>query len=70
MGGGRQALVSNSTEAPNDPIDKWACYRTDGRNLIEDWKKEKLNRGVSHAILSNTGELENLDTNTEFVLGN
>ncbi|XP_075236104.1 alkaline phosphatase-like [Lycorma delicatula] len=69
MGGGRQTLVSNSTAADKDPIDRWACYRVDGRNLIEDWKKEKQNRGVGYDVVMNTAELESLDKNKEYVLG-
>lgn len=70
MGGGRQVLVSNSTPAYKDLIDTWACRRADGRNLIDEWKKEKENRGVSHSVVMNTGELEKLDKNKEYVLGN
>ncbi|KRT85850.1 hypothetical protein AMK59_1569, partial [Oryctes borbonicus] len=69
MGGGRQMLQSNVTEGDNDPIDTWACYSKDGRDLIKDWQDDKARREVSYAYVSNNGELQDLDTNTEFVLG-
>lgn len=70
MGGGRQCLVSNVTGTDDDPIDKWSCISMDGRNLIEDWKKDKIERGLRSAVLQNNDDLNKLDTaNTDFVLG-
>lgn len=69
MGGGRQVLQSNVEEQNNDPIDTWACYSKDGRDLIKDWKDDKVRRNTSHAFVSNNGELNNLNTSSEFVLG-
>lgn len=69
MGGGRQCLLSNVENTANDPVDTWACYSTDGRNLIRDWENEKNRREVSYASIQNNDELENLNTNTDFVLG-
>lgn len=69
MGGGRQCLISNVNGTNADPIDTWACYSKDGRNLIKDWKLDKVKRGSTYAIVKNSHELENVDLNTEFVLG-
>lgn len=69
MGGGRQVLQSKVNGSESDPIDTWCCYSTDGRDLIEDWKNEKKNRNVSYSFVSNTNDLENVDVNSEFVLG-
>ncbi|KAF5290837.1 hypothetical protein FQA39_LY14599 [Lamprigera yunnana] len=69
MGGGRQCFISNVSGTKDDPIDTWACYSKDGRNLIETWKKDKVDKKVLHAVVTNNGELNDLDLNTEYVLG-
>ncbi|KAK0086100.1 hypothetical protein PV325_003773 [Microctonus aethiopoides] len=70
MGGGRQMLVSNVTASKFDPIDNWACYSTDGRNLIEDWASDKKHRMKSHKIIQNNEELANVNPDdVEFLLG-
>lgn len=70
MGGGRQCLVSNVTDSKEDPVDKWACYSKDGRDLIRDWTLDKQKQKFSHTVVSNNEELENLDhDNTDYVLG-
>lgn len=70
MGGGRQCLLSNVTSMKQDPVDDWACYSTDGRNLINKWIVDKQERNVSHAVVQNNAELVRLDTqNSDFVLG-
>lgn len=70
MGGGRQCLVSNVTNTPEDPVDTWSCYSSDGRNLIQDWAKDKKKRKLRHAVIENNQELHNLDhKDVEFVMG-
>lgn len=70
MGGGRQCLVSNVTGTVDDPIDTWSCISMDGRNLIEDWKRDKIERGFRSVVLQNNSDLNELDVvNTDFVLG-
>lgn len=69
MGGGRQVLQSNVSGSEADPIDTWACYSQDGRDLIADWVEEKIARNVSYALVGNSGELENLNLRADFVLG-
>lgn len=69
MGGGRQVLQSNVAARDDDPLDTWACYSTDGRDLIRDWTEDKIRREVSHSFVSNNEELQNLDVNSEFVFG-
>lgn len=71
MGGGRQCLQSHSANLTNDPIDTWACYSRDGRDLFKTWRDDKLKRKLKNAIVSNNEELDKLDVNnTDFVLGN
>lgn len=70
MGGGRQCLVSKVNGSNHDPIDKWACYSDDGRDLIKEWSEDKEKRHLKHAVVQNNAELDNLDTeNTDYVLG-
>lgn len=70
MGGGRQCMSSNVSTLGNDPIDKWACTRGDGRDLIQTWANDKLSAGYTYQYVSNTGELDSIDIdNTDYVLG-
>lgn len=70
MGGGRQCLVSSATDSTNDPIDKYSCIATDGRNLIDDWQNDKRDRQLSYAVVKNNEQLNNLNVeNTDYVLG-
>lgn len=70
MGGGRQCLVSNVTGSADDPIDTFSCVSMDGRNLIEDWRKDKIERGLRSAVLQNNDDLKKFDSaNTDYVLG-
>lgn len=70
MGGGRQCLTWMISNKTNDPIEAWACKRADGRDLISEWKKDKINRGKTFQILNNTEDLRSLDyEKTDFVMG-
>uniref|UniRef100_A0A0C9S0U6 Alkaline phosphatase n=1 Tax=Fopius arisanus TaxID=64838 RepID=A0A0C9S0U6_9HYME len=61
MGGGRQMLKSNATATKWDPIDKWACYSSDGRDLLSLWKADKDSRGLRYTLVQNNDELRNVD---------
>ncbi|XP_051165569.1 alkaline phosphatase-like [Leptopilina boulardi] len=70
MGGGRQMLQSFVNGTITDPIDKWACYSKDGRDLIEKWKKDKKSRNFNFKVVENNEQLSQVDyENTEFLLG-
>lgn len=70
MGGGLQILKSNSSSRPGDPVDKWACTRADGKDLIQTWIDLKKKNGVRYKFLSNTQDVHTLDAdNTDYVLG-
>lgn len=69
MGGGRQCFQHNVTGSQADPIDTWACFSVDGRDLIRDWENDKIARGLSYSVVQNNSELENLNTNSDYVLG-
>lgn len=70
MGGGRQCLVSQVNGSEADPIDTWACYSKDGRNLIHDWELDKRQKSLKHAVVQNNDELNKLDTKSvDYLLG-
>ncbi|XP_072945043.1 alkaline phosphatase-like [Epargyreus clarus] len=70
LGGGRQVLVSNSTGTATDPISKWSCYRKDGKNLIDEYKKDKESRGLKYNVVYNNKELKELNIDeTDCLLG-
>ena len=70
MGGGRQSLLSNVSSTPDDPISSWACSRSDGRNLIQEYKKDKEDRKLRYSVVSNNRELKEVDVdNTDYLLG-
>lgn len=70
MGGGRQCLVSHVNDTENDPIDKWSCTATDGRNLINDWQNDKRERELRYAVVENTEQLNDLNVeDTDYLLG-
>ncbi|XP_014295150.1 alkaline phosphatase [Microplitis demolitor] len=70
MGGGRQMLKSNVTGTKIDPIDTWACYSSDGRNLIEDWAGDKALKKARHQIVQNNKQLRAVDPDdVDFLMG-
>lgn len=69
MGGGRQCLVSGVNGTAEDPLDTWSCVRKDGRNLIETWQNIRTDRRESYAVVSNAGELQAVNAEKEFVMG-
>ncbi|GAB0092953.1 Alkaline phosphatase [Sergentomyia squamirostris] len=69
MGGGRQCLVSGVEATDIDPIDTWSCNSKDGRNLIETWKQDKVDKELTFAVLQNNSDLINFDASVEHVLG-
>ncbi|XP_014603331.1 PREDICTED: alkaline phosphatase [Polistes canadensis] len=70
MGGGRQTLRSNVKSGKYDPIDTWACYSTDGRDLIRDWAKDKQERKIAFKVVENNEQLSMVDTEkVEYLFG-
>lgn len=57
MGGGRQCLVAEVDDTVDDPVDKWSCERADGRDLMEEWRQEKRDRGARFEVVEDRGEL-------------
>lgn len=66
MGGGLQTLKSTYT----GKFDDWTCLRNDNRNLIEEWKTDKLANKFEHAVALNTKQLFEVNTTqTDYLLG-
>lgn len=58
-------MGASLNEKPDD-----FCYRTDRRNLAEEWKQEKERRGERVAYVTTTRELQNVDLNsTDYLMG-
>ncbi|KAG7165233.1 Alkaline phosphatase, tissue-nonspecific isozyme-like 6, partial [Homarus americanus] len=65
MGGGRQELGATPLQEV-----KLECPRTDGRNLVEEWAADKEARGATHAYVTNTQQLLDLNPNTtDYLMG-
>ncbi|KAM3958782.1 alkaline phosphatase [Aphomia sociella] len=70
LGGGRLSLVSNVSVEANITSNPWVCERQDGLNLIEEYKKNKENRGLKYAYVSNLRELQSFNvSDTDYLLG-
>lgn len=70
MGGGRQMLQSHAKAMEFDPIDTWACYSRDGRDLIREWTADKTSKKSTYSVLQNNEQLRNLDADSvDYVLG-
>ncbi|KOC68544.1 Alkaline phosphatase, tissue-nonspecific isozyme [Habropoda laboriosa] len=70
MGGGRQMMKSNATGTEFDPVDAWAGQRKDGRDLIEEWKRDKVSRKLSFDIVQNNEELSRVNVKkVDYLLG-
>ncbi|XP_069689290.1 alkaline phosphatase-like isoform X3 [Periplaneta americana] len=68
FGGGRRHLISAMTHDPEEPEKEGR--RLDGRNLIEDWLREKKRRGLQAEYIWNKKQLEYLNTRAvDHVLG-
>ena len=68
MGGGRQVLMTNVTGTEKDPLDEWAGRRKDGRDLIDDWKKDKSDKKA--IVVQNNEELSAVNfEDTDYLLG-
>ncbi|XP_068248900.1 alkaline phosphatase-like [Palaemon carinicauda] len=65
MGGGRQEMGSPLTK---DVMQD--CVRSDGRDLVSQWKSDREAEGKSYSYATSTGELRAIDLeNTDFILG-
>lgn len=59
MGGGRRHWLPKLSKDPEDQ--NLEGRRSDGRNLIDDWLRDKRRRGLKAEYVWNKGQLETLD---------
>ncbi|KAH8383779.1 hypothetical protein KR009_010505 [Drosophila setifemur] len=74
MGGGRQMLNSLVPKTKWDPVDELLCQSSDGRNLLKEWRKQKLRESkispIRFDIVQRTDELESLNaSNFDYLMG-
>ncbi|KAK3798073.1 hypothetical protein RRG08_034629 [Elysia crispata] len=72
LGGGRSVFLPENVPDPDpDPSFNINLYsRIDGLNLIEEWRKEKANRGFTHSYAYDKAGFDKVDPiNTEYLLG-
>ena len=62
MGGGRRHLVSTVTKDPEEADREGR--RLDGRNLVEDWLRDKKRRGLQAEYVWNKRQLERVNIKT------
>ncbi|GFR70750.1 alkaline phosphatase [Elysia marginata] len=69
LGGGRRSFLDDKTPDPRSGQIN-GNQRNDSLNLIEEWKKEKEGRGVSHTFVSTKGEFDAVDPdNIDYLMG-
>ncbi|KAK3789095.1 hypothetical protein RRG08_029844 [Elysia crispata] len=69
LGGGRRNFLPSTTPDPGTGAIS-GHQRRDGLNLIDEWKEEKANRGVSHATAFTKGEFDAVDPeSTDYLMG-
>lgn len=63
-------MKSNATATEFDPIDTWACKRQDGRDLIEEWRRDKESRNLLYSVVENNEQLSRVNTRkVDYLLG-
>lgn len=62
-------LRSNVSSTEFDPVDTWACYSSDGRDLISDWSRDKASRKAKHRYVESKRQLSQVGDDTEYLLG-
>ena len=66
MGGGAQLLGAQEEFCSK----KYVCRRSDGRNLVTDWKQHKDKEGRSYAYITNATALKEINVkDTDSILG-
>ncbi|GFO14047.1 alkaline phosphatase [Plakobranchus ocellatus] len=72
LGGGRSFFLPEGVADP-DPDPSFAiddASRTDGLNLVEEWKKEKRNNGFTHSYVYNRDGFDRVNPDeTDYLLG-
>lgn len=68
LGGGRRHfLPRREPDSKNSDASGW---REDGRNLIEEWQKDKKSKGQAYKYISRKRELDKIDPlKVDYLLG-
>uniref|UniRef100_B3P4L3 alkaline phosphatase n=1 Tax=Drosophila erecta TaxID=7220 RepID=B3P4L3_DROER len=74
IGGGRQMLSSLVPKTKYDPVDELLCESNDGRNLLKDWRTQKLRESkvkpIVFDLIQRTDELESLNASSfDYLMG-
>lgn len=68
MGGGRRHWLPKVAHDPE--LTKEEGRRLDGRNLIDDWLRDKKKRGIKAEYVWNKGQLDKINPNqVDYLLG-
>uniref|UniRef100_A0A8D8YZV5 alkaline phosphatase n=1 Tax=Cacopsylla melanoneura TaxID=428564 RepID=A0A8D8YZV5_9HEMI len=67
FGGGRRHWLPKVAKDPEDHMEEGR--RLDGRNLVEDWLRDKRKRGIKAAYVWNKQQMDKLEMNVQQVLG-
>ncbi|EDW96770.2 alkaline phosphatase 4 [Drosophila yakuba] len=74
IGGGRQMLSSLVPNTKYDPVDELLCESNDGRNLLKDWRTQKLRESKVNPIIfdliQRSDELDSLNASSfDYLMG-
>lgn len=67
FGGGRRHWLPKVAKDPEDHMEEGR--RLDGRNLVDDWLRDKRARGIKAAYVWNKSQMDKLEMNVQQVLG-
>ncbi|KAL1453430.1 hypothetical protein WDU94_007570 [Cyamophila willieti] len=67
FGGGRRHWLPKVAKDPEDHMEEGR--RLDGRNLVDDWLRDKRKRGIKAAYVWNKQQMDKLEMNMQQVLG-
>jgi len=68
LGGGRRHWLPKVAQDPEQPTDEGR--RLDGRNLIDDWIRDKKKRNIKAEYVWNNSQLDKIDAkNVDYLLG-
>ncbi|KAL1446637.1 hypothetical protein WDU94_015640, partial [Cyamophila willieti] len=66
FGGGRRHWLPKVAKDPEDHMEEGR--RLDGRNLVDDWLRDKRKRGIKAAYVWNKQQMDKLEMNMQQVL--
>ncbi|KAI5727940.1 hypothetical protein M8J77_008935, partial [Diaphorina citri] len=67
FGGGRRHWLPKVAKDPEDHMEEGR--RLDGRNLVDDWLRDKRKRGIKASYVWNKQQMDKIEMNVQQVLG-